>query len=112
MSPSTPPVEGAFELGQVSAAAGAAEAISSVEIPDELMARVIRVVSETQKLPEGRVTAASTFEELGIDSLDGINIIFGLETEFNVNIDDEQARKVRDISGLADGIARLVAVKA
>ena len=87
-------------------------ATEAVAIPDELVARVIRVVSETQKLPEGKVTAASTFEELGIDSLDGINIIFGLETEFEVNIDDEQARKVRDIRGLAEGIARLLAAEA
>ena len=76
------------------------------------MTRVIRVVSETQKLPEGKVTEESTFEELGIDSLDGINIIFGLESEFDVNIDDEQARKVRDIRGLADGISRLMEAKA
>ena len=78
----------------------------------EIMTRVIRVVSETQKLPEGKVTEESTFEELGIDSLDGINIIFGLESEFDVNIDDEQARKVRDIRGLADGISRLMEAKA
>ena len=77
----------------------------------EIMTRVIRVVSETQKLPEGKVTEESTFEELGIDSLDGINIIFGLESEFDVNIDDEQARKVRDIRGLADGISRLMEAK-
>ena len=84
----------------------------TTDISEDLMTRVIRVVSETQKLPDGKVTAESTFEELGIDSLDGINIIFGLESEFDVNIDDEQARKVRDIHGLAEGIARLKAAKA
>ena len=78
------------------------------ETPEDLMTRVIRVVTETQKLPPGKVTAASSFEELGIDSLDGINIIFGLESEFNVNIDDEQARQVRDVQGLADGIGKLL----
>ena len=78
------------------------------ENPEDVIARVVRVVTETQKLPPGKVTAGSSFEELGIDSLDGINIIFGLESEFNVNIDDEQARQVRDVQGLADGIEKLL----
>ena len=43
-------------------------------MPEDLTARVIRILEQTQRLEPGRATAESTFEELGIDSLDGINM--------------------------------------
>jgi acyl carrier protein len=78
---------------------------------DELTERVIRVITETQKLPEGKITAASTFEELGFDSLDGINILFALENEFDINIPDDAARQIKSIPEMVDGIAGLLAAK-
>ncbi len=56
---------------------------------DDLGARVIRVIAQTQRIPQESISLASTFEELKIDSLDGINIIFALENEFGINIPDE-----------------------
>jgi hypothetical protein len=43
---------------------------------DDILQRVIKVVAEAQKLPIEKVTADSTFEELAIDSLDGIQLLF------------------------------------
>ncbi|MCP4965878.1 MAG: acyl carrier protein, partial [bacterium] len=45
---------------------------------DELEQRVISCIAETQHLELEKVTIDSSFEELGIDSLDGINILFSL----------------------------------
>jgi acyl carrier protein len=56
---------------------------------DELIARITNVIAKTQRIPPESVTIDSTFEELKIDSLDGINIVFALEAEFDVNIPDE-----------------------
>lgn len=78
---------------------------------DELVRKVIQVISSTQKLPPGRVTVDSTFEELGIDSMDGVNILFGLENEFDINIPDEQAKGIRTVRQMAEGVDRLVAIK-
>ena len=64
---------------------------------DDLIARVTAVIVKTQHLPPEAVTIDSTFEELKIDSLDGINLLFALEGEFDVDIpDDDQMRRVRD----------------
>jgi acyl carrier protein len=68
----------------------------------------MRTLAETQKLPADKVTPDATFEQLGIDSLDGINILFALENEFNINIPDESARLVRDVRQLAEGVQKLV----
>lgn len=50
----------------------------------------------------------STFQELNIDSLDGINILFALESEFNVAIPDDAAKNLRTIGELAEGLDRLI----
>lgn len=82
-----------------------------VEMSEDLQARVIKVIAKTQRIPLETVTIDSTFEELKIDSLDGINLIFALESEFNVDIDDEEARSIKSVRQMAQGIAQLVAQK-
>jgi acyl carrier protein len=62
---------------------------------DELIARVTGVIAKTQHIPLETITIDSTFEELKIDSLDGINLLFALEGEFDVDIPDDEARKIR-----------------
>ena len=76
---------------------------------DDLLGRVIRVLAETQRIPVQGITKDSTFEELKIDSLDAIQIIFAIETEFNINISDDAAKSVRTVGDLADGVERLIA---
>jgi acyl carrier protein len=56
-----------------------------------------------------KVTPDATFAELGIDSLDGINILFALENEFNLNIPDDAAKQVRTVADLIAGIRTLLA---
>jgi acyl carrier protein len=75
---------------------------------DDLTARVIRVIASTQHIPGEKITPESTFQELGIDSMDGINILFGLENEFDITIPDEAAKEVRSVQDLIAGVTRLV----
>ncbi len=76
---------------------------------DEWAARVIRCVVETQHLEPGRVALDSTFQELDIDSLAGINIVFAVESEFNITVPDDAAQQVRTVRDLVDGVRKLVA---
>ncbi len=78
---------------------------------EELIARVTSVIAKTQKIPPETVTVDKTFEELKIDSLDGINILFALEGEFDLDIPDDAARGVRTVRELAEGIEKLLAAK-
>jgi acyl carrier protein len=78
-------------------------------MPDDVMSRVISVIAETQRIPVETVTPESTFEELKIDSLDGINIVFAIENEFNINVPDEAAKSLRSVRDVAEGVERLIA---
>jgi acyl carrier protein len=79
---------------------------------NELIPRITDVIARTQHIPADSVTIDSTFEELKIDSLDGINILFALESEFDIDIPDDAARQIRSVREMAEGIEKLVAAKA
>ena len=53
---------------------------------EQLTQRVLSTIAATQRISPERVTIDSSFQELGIDSMDGVNIIFALENEFNINV--------------------------
>ena len=74
--------------------------------------RVIAVIAKTQHIPAGSVTIDSTFEELKIDSLDGINIVFAVEEEFSIEIPDDSAKLIRTVRDVVEGVDKLVAAKA
>ncbi len=82
-----------------------------MEQNEQLTARVIAIVEQTMKMEAGRVQPTSTFEELAIDSLDGINIAFALESEFGIDIPDDELPKMRSIGDISTGIASLLAAK-
>lgn len=81
-------------------------------MPEDLVSRVTGVIARTQKIPPETVTIDKSFEELKIDSLDGINILFALEGEFDVDIPDDAARSIRTIREMVEGIEKLLAAKA
>lgn len=74
--------------------------------------RVIAVIAATQKIDPEKIREESTFQELGIDSLDGINILFALENEFDVSIPDEAARSIKTVSEMIQGVGALVEARA
>ena len=76
---------------------------------DQLTQRVLNTIAATQRISPEKVTIESSFEELGIDSMDGINILFALENEFDITIPDEQAKSIRSVRQMAEGIEKLVA---
>ncbi len=76
--------------------------------PDDLGAHVIRVIAQTQRIPLETIHIDSSFEELKIDSLDGINIVFALENEFGVNIPDEGVQNLKSVRETVAGIRKLL----
>ena len=78
-------------------------------MPDQIIQRVLNTIAATQRISPEKVSIDSTFQELGIDSMDGINILFALENEFDITIPDEQAKQIKSIREMVEGIEKLVA---
>jgi acyl carrier protein len=70
--------------------------------------KVIEIITREQHLAPGVVRPESTFAELGIDSLDGVNILFALEQEFKIDIPDSVAQNMRSVRQVADALTRVI----
>ena len=44
-----------------------------------------------------KVTEAATFQDLGLDSLDAVELIMAFEEEFDIEITDEEADKIKTV---------------
>ena len=80
-------------------------------MPGELTSRVIAVIARTQHLPVESITIDQTFAELKFDTLDGMNILFAVETEFDISIPDDQAPEIKSVRQMVEGIEKLLAEK-
>ena len=79
---------------------------------EELIQRVLKVIATSKRIPLDTVTIDSEFQQLGIDSMDAVEILFALENEFDITIPDEEVRTVRNVRHMCEGVEKLVAAKA
>lgn len=78
---------------------------------EELIQRVLKVIAASKRIPPETVTIDSDFQQLGIDSMDAVEILFALENEFDITIPDDDARAVRSIRDMCAGVEKLVEAK-
>ncbi len=78
---------------------------------DEVIRRVREVIATSKRIPLETVTIDSEFQQLNIDSMDAVEILFALENEFDVSIPDEDVRTVRNVRQMCEGVEKLLAAK-
>jgi acyl carrier protein len=78
---------------------------------DDLIQRVLNIIATSKRIPRETVTIDSSFEQIGVDSMDAVEILFALENEFDINIPDDEVRSVRNVRQMCEGVAKLVAAK-
>ena len=79
---------------------------------DDLIQRVLKAIATSKRIPLETVTIDSDFEQLNIDSMDAVEILFALENEFDIVIPDDEVRSVRNVRQMCEGVEKLVAAKA
>ncbi|MCD7447655.1 Acyl carrier protein 2, mitochondrial [Datura stramonium] len=73
---------------------------------DEVRDRVINCVKNFQKVDPAKVVPNAHFQnDLGLDSLDTVEIVMALEEEFGFEIPDNEADKINSINLAVDFIA-------
>ncbi len=77
----------------------------------EIIKRITRVfVDEFELEAEKLLPEATLYDDLGLDSLDAVDMVVALEKEFGVKLKDEEAvREIRtmdDLYGFIDKISR------
>jgi acyl carrier protein len=76
---------------------------------DEIADRCIAIIAKTKTPPLENVTLDSSFDALGLDSLDKINASFEVEDIFAIQIPDESMNSLKTVGDMVDGVKRLIA---
>jgi acyl carrier protein len=72
--------------------------------------RVKKIIVEQLGVEDNEVTSeASITEDLGADSLDQVELVMAFETEFGIDIPDEEAEKIKTVG---DAVAKIDASSA
>ncbi|HEV2261226.1 MAG TPA: acyl carrier protein [Candidatus Rubrimentiphilum sp.] len=67
--------------------------------------KVKKIIVEQLGVDESEVTPeASITDDLGADSLDQVELVMAFETEFNIDIPDEEAEKIKTVG---DAVKRI-----
>jgi acyl carrier protein len=75
---------------------------------DSLEEKVIATLASVKRIPEDQIKLDSSLQDLGIDSLDTFTLLFELESKFNISIPDDEARNIRTVNDIVEGVRKLV----
>lgn len=78
-------------------------------VSDALTEKILATLAAVKHLPRDKVSLDSSLQELGLDSLDTITLLFELEKQFHIAISDEQVRSLRSVRDIVEGVRRLAA---
>jgi acyl carrier protein len=74
----------------------------------EIMDIVSASIAKVKKIDPETIRLDSTFEELKMDSLDGLDVFFELEEVFDLTIPDERARCLRTVGDVVGEVEKLL----
>ncbi|KAK9897278.1 acyl carrier protein [Cystobasidium minutum MCA 4210] len=74
---------------------------------DDIKARVLDVLKSFEKVDPAKVTETSSFtQDLGLDSLDAVEVVLAVEEEFSIEIPDEEADGITTVGQAIDYISK------
>ena len=77
-------------------------------MPENIERIVIEILAHRKTFDPADVNPDVTLASLGIDSLEGLEIIFALEDRFDISISDEAVKEMKTVSQVVAGVRRLV----
>jgi acyl carrier protein len=71
----------------------------------EITEKVKQIIAEQLGVEEAEVTPSASFvDDLGADSLDTVELVMALEEQFDIEIPDDAAEKIRTVQDAIDYI--------
>ncbi|MBW0554426.1 hypothetical protein O181_094141 [Austropuccinia psidii MF-1] len=74
---------------------------------DEIQRRILEVLGSFEKCDPAKITPTASFTaDLGLDSLDAVEVVMAIEEEFSIEIPDEEADQITTVSEAISYIER------
>ena len=87
-------------------------------MPDDVAQKIAEIIAEQAMVEPDTITDATTVEDLGLDSLSLVEVVFGIEEAFdisvpyNANDPGESDFKLGNFGEIVAGVQQLIADKA
>ena len=79
----------------------------------ELQDAIFKIIASDARIPQETISLDSTLTDLGIDSLEAIEIVFNLEERFKISFPDrDPSFDTGTVRGLVEAVDRLLAEQA
>jgi acyl carrier protein len=72
---------------------------------EKIFETITDIISSKKGVDRNLISIDSTFDELGLDSLDAIELIADLEEAFNVTIPNTELQGIKSIRQAVDGLS-------
>jgi len=74
---------------------------------EDITERILSTLKSFEKVPQDKLTATSSFSsDLGLDSLDAVEVVMAVEEEFGIEIPDEEADAIQTVQQAIEYIAK------
>lgn len=81
------------------------------DVNQEVLARIQRIIADQIEVGEDEINLWTHLDrDLGVDSIDGIELIMALEEEFDIEISDRDARKIKTVEQVFNYIRNRVGI--
>lgn len=74
---------------------------------DAVFQKVAELIAARVHISVEEVSIDSSFQDLGVDSLDALSLIYDLEDEFGIEIPNEEAMNVQTVKQIVKSLGRL-----
>lgn len=76
---------------------------------DEILAKVKGIICDTlDDIDEASITEDTTFDDLGADSFDRLELVTAFEEEFDATLDDDVLQKISSVKDAVDAIEKVL----
>ena len=72
----------------------------------EILDKVTEIVSQNLEVDESEISEDTSFDDLGADSFDNLELVTAFEDEFGLTLDDESLEKIQTIGDAVEAIAQ------
>jgi acyl carrier protein len=75
---------------------------------EPIFEKIATILSTKKGIDKELIFIESSFEDLGLDSLDAVELISDLEDEFNVTIPNIELQNIKTIQQAVDGLQKAI----